>query len=77
MTGTGVERDELATNMSEAWVAFARSGDPNYGGMQSMEPDRMVDDGVQPRDRRRDERSMGNERRTLEGIRNRESGLTA
>jgi len=30
--------DELATIMSEAWIAFARSGDPNHPGMLNWEP---------------------------------------
>jgi para-nitrobenzyl esterase len=30
--------DELATMMSEAWIAFARSGDPNHSGMPNWEP---------------------------------------
>ncbi len=30
--------DELATIMSEAWIAFARSGDPNHAGMPNWEP---------------------------------------
>jgi para-nitrobenzyl esterase len=30
--------DELATMMSEAWLAFARSGDPNHPGLPNWEP---------------------------------------
>jgi para-nitrobenzyl esterase len=30
--------NELATIMSEAWIAFARSGDPNHPGMPNWEP---------------------------------------
>jgi para-nitrobenzyl esterase len=30
--------DELATIMSEAWLAFARTGDPNHPGMINWEP---------------------------------------
>ena len=33
MTGTGADRYELATDMSEAWVSFARTGDPNHADM--------------------------------------------
>lgn len=33
MTGTGRERYELAQNMSNAWVAFARTGNPNHSGI--------------------------------------------
>src|SRR5262245_51380254 len=33
MTGMGPERYELAKNMSEAWVAFARTGNPNHKGI--------------------------------------------
>lgn len=31
--GTGPERQALADRMSRAWVAFARSGDPNHPGL--------------------------------------------
>jgi para-nitrobenzyl esterase len=33
MNGTGADRYALAAAMSEAWVSFARSGDPNHGGL--------------------------------------------
>jgi para-nitrobenzyl esterase len=33
MTGMGADRYDLATRMSEAWVAFARNGDPNHSGI--------------------------------------------
>ena len=33
MTGAGPERAALARNMAAAWVAFARSGDPNHPGI--------------------------------------------
>ena len=33
MTGTGHERYSLADKMSNAWVAFARSGNPNHKGL--------------------------------------------
>jgi para-nitrobenzyl esterase len=33
MTGTGADRHLLADRMSSAWVAFARSGNPNHKGL--------------------------------------------
>ena len=33
MTGMGEERYQLAAQMSQAWVAFARSGSPNHRGI--------------------------------------------
>lgn len=33
ITGTDPERYALAARMSEAWVAFARTGDPNHDGL--------------------------------------------
>jgi len=33
MTGTGADRYALATQMSSAWVAFARTGNPNHAGL--------------------------------------------
>jgi para-nitrobenzyl esterase len=33
MTGGGVEARALAAKMSEAWIAFARKGDPNHAGL--------------------------------------------
>ena len=33
LTGTKPDRQELADRMSEAWLAFARSGDPNHAGL--------------------------------------------
>jgi len=38
MTGSGDERYELATRMSRAWVAFARTGDPNHSGLPVWTP---------------------------------------
>ncbi len=38
MTGAGAERYELARNMSEAWVAFARSGNPNHRDIPHWSP---------------------------------------
>lgn len=33
MTGTGSDRQALAKQMSAAWAAFARTGNPNHGGL--------------------------------------------
>ena len=38
MTGAGKDRYELATRMSNAWVAFARTGDPNHPGLPKWAP---------------------------------------
>ncbi len=38
MTGTGQDRYALADKMSKAWVAFARTGDPNHGGLPNWAP---------------------------------------
>ncbi len=38
MTGTGPERQALADKVSGAWVAFARSGDPNHKGLPKWAP---------------------------------------
>jgi para-nitrobenzyl esterase len=38
MTGSGKDRYELATRMSNAWVAFARTGDPNHAGLPKWAP---------------------------------------
>jgi para-nitrobenzyl esterase len=38
MTGSGSDRYPLATAMSNAWVAFARSGNPNHAGIPSWTP---------------------------------------
>ncbi len=38
MTGSGTDRYALAAAMSEAWVAFARSGNPNHAGIPSWTP---------------------------------------
>jgi para-nitrobenzyl esterase len=38
MTGSGKDRYELATRMSSAWVAFARTGDPNHPGLPKWAP---------------------------------------
>ena len=33
MNGTGPDRFALAERMSEAWVSFARTGNPNHAGL--------------------------------------------
>jgi para-nitrobenzyl esterase len=38
MTGSGQDRYELAMRMSSAWVAFARTGDPNHPGLAKWAP---------------------------------------
>jgi para-nitrobenzyl esterase len=38
MTGTGVERYALADKMSRAWVAFAKTGNPNHNGLPTWQP---------------------------------------
>ena len=38
MTGSGKDRYELATRMSRAWVAFARTGNPNHSGLPQWAP---------------------------------------
>jgi para-nitrobenzyl esterase len=38
MVGNGPERQPLADKMSAAWVAFARSGNPNHKGIPSWAP---------------------------------------
>lgn len=38
MTGDGVAAHSLAARMSDAWVAFARTGDPNVKGLPRWKP---------------------------------------
>ena len=38
MVGNGPERQPLADKMSAAWVAFARSGNPNHKGIPDWKP---------------------------------------
>ena len=38
MSGTGESQQALADAMSEAWLAFARSGNPNHPGLPGWEP---------------------------------------
>jgi para-nitrobenzyl esterase len=36
MTGSGADRLPLADKMSKAWVAFARTGNPNHPGLTDV-----------------------------------------
>ena len=38
MSGVGESQQALADVMSEAWLAFARSGDPNHDGLPEWAP---------------------------------------
>ncbi len=38
MTGSGADRYALATAMSEAWVSFARTGNPSHAGIPRWTP---------------------------------------
>ncbi len=38
MTGNGAAAHALAEKMSEAWIHFARSGDPNHSGLAKWKP---------------------------------------
>ena len=38
MTGAGADRYALAAAMSEAWVSFARTGNPTHAGIPSWTP---------------------------------------
>ena len=52
VVGDGPDRQPLADRMSAAWVAFARTGNPNHKGMPRWEPftaDRARDDDLQQR----------------------------
>ena len=37
-TGKGDDRYELAASMSQAWIAFARNGNPNFDGLPHWPP---------------------------------------
>jgi para-nitrobenzyl esterase len=43
MVGTGADRQPLADKVSAAWVAFARSGNPNHKGLPSWKPFNVSD----------------------------------
>ena len=38
MSGTGEQQQALADMMSEAWLAFARTGNPNHKGLPQWAP---------------------------------------
>ena len=38
MTGNGQDRHALADKVSRAWIAFARTGDPNHSGLPTWRP---------------------------------------
>ena len=38
MTGGGPAARDLAAKVSEAWIAFARTGDPNHPGLPRWTP---------------------------------------
>jgi para-nitrobenzyl esterase len=38
MAGDRPDKQELATAMSRAWAAFARTGDPSHPGIPKWEP---------------------------------------
>src|SRR5262249_52228458 len=38
IVGSGAERQPLADRMSHAWVAFARTGNPNHAGLPAWDP---------------------------------------
>jgi para-nitrobenzyl esterase len=38
IVGSGTDRQPLADRMSKAWVAFARTGDPNHADLPRWEP---------------------------------------
>jgi para-nitrobenzyl esterase len=38
MVGTGPEAQTIADQMSNAWLAFARTGDPNHKGVPKWAP---------------------------------------
>ena len=38
LTGSRPDKYKLAEQMSEAWIAFARNGDPNYAGIPKWSP---------------------------------------
>jgi para-nitrobenzyl esterase len=71
MTGMGADRYGLATRMSEAWVAFARSGNPNHSGIPRWNPWNPTDwpTMVFNRDAVAIDDPWGAERRALAGLR--------
>ena len=67
ITGNGADRQPLADRMSAAWVAFARSGNPNHRGIPSWQPFTLD---------RRQTMMFGNECRAVEDPFRRERLLT-
>jgi para-nitrobenzyl esterase len=67
----GADRYDLATRMSEAWVAFARSGNPNHSGIPRWHPWNPTDwpTMVFNRDVVAMNDPWGDERRALAGVR--------
>jgi|TARA_Y100000310_G_scaffold340973_1_gene438587 para-nitrobenzyl esterase len=71
MTGSRPDRFELARTMSQTWIAFARSGDPNHEGLPQWKPYDPVNRATmifdQPSRLAHDPR--GEERRAWQGLR--------
>jgi len=38
MVGSGRDRDSLSEKMMDAWIAFARTGNPNHKGLPEWKP---------------------------------------
>jgi para-nitrobenzyl esterase len=71
MTGKGEERYQLARQMSGAWVAFARTGNPNHSGIpkwDAWEPRRWTTMVFDRETVARDD-PWGDERRALAAVR--------
>jgi para-nitrobenzyl esterase len=73
MTGMGEDRYQLAKQMSGAWVAFARTGNPNHGGIPTWSPwdPRRWTTMVFDRETVAREDPWGDERRLLASMRSR------
>jgi para-nitrobenzyl esterase len=73
MTGRGADRYPLATAMSEAWVSFARTGNPGHGGLPAwpaFDPQRRATMVFDTTPRLVDD-PYGDERRAMQTIRER------
>ncbi len=70
MTGAGASAAGSARKMSEAWVSFARNGNPNHSGCRSgsLQPRPLGDDGVRQRLRAVKD-PLGEERRAMQAAR--------